>query len=257
MTRVPELPASVRLALWTTVAWRGDLDVADVPVRALPDLDHVGGDLDRLALWRDLGERALFVALPRQGDLSRVPLGPVPATALAAQVGECVYVAGIGGLLVPTIGQFGPEGDTGWRIDWTAYDADPVARHRLEMLDLREVERRLLTSLRDHTARFEAIGGSPWSHAARAAAEADLDTTRMGLPPDTPPRALRVIGLAATAASLADRAGALTALGSNGLDVGTVGGRELLLRDLRNDAEDALTDAANVAVMALAGWRPV
>ena len=66
-----ELPASVRLALWITASWRGDLGTTDALGRAFPDLDHVAGDLARLDVWRDLGEQALFVALPRPGDLSR------------------------------------------------------------------------------------------------------------------------------------------------------------------------------------------
>ena len=144
---VSELPASVRLALWVTAAWRGDLPTRDALARSFPDLDHVAGDLARLDVWRDLGEGALFVALPRPGDVSGMPRASTAATAHAAEAGECVYVAGIGGVLVPTLSTFGPEGDVGHRVDWTAYEADPVPRHRLEMLDLRDVERTLMTRL--------------------------------------------------------------------------------------------------------------
>src|SRR6478735_11103886 len=185
-----ELPASVRLALWVTAAWRGELPTKEALTRSFPDLDHVAGDLARLDVWRDLGEGALFVALPRAGDTSGMPRASGAATAHAAEAGECVYVAGIGGLLVPTLTSFGPEGDVGHRIDWTAYEAEPVPRHRLEMLDLRDVERTLLTRLAEHTTRLAEIGGQPWGQEARAAAQTDLDTKLWGVPRSTPGRAL-------------------------------------------------------------------
>ena len=168
-----ELPGSVRLALWVTSAWNGALSLRAAQARSFPDLDHVAGDLDRLELWRDLGERALFVALPRPGDTSRMPLCSLPAAALAAEAGECVFVPSVGGLLVPKLTEFGPSGDTGWRVDWSAHDAQPVPRHRLEMIDLREVERTLVSRLREHTEAFEQVGGTPWRTSARAEA---LDT---------------------------------------------------------------------------------
>ncbi|EWT01786.1 hypothetical protein N865_07970 [Intrasporangium oryzae NRRL B-24470] len=251
-----ELPASVRLALWVTTAWRGELSTSDALRRSFPDVDHVAGDLARLDVWRDLGERALFVALPRPGDLSRMPRGSASGSAHAAATGECVFVAGLGGLLVPTLTEFGPEGDIGLRVDWTAYDADPVPRHRMEMLDLRQVERDLLERLRDHVRAFESVGGAPWGHAARAEAEAAVDTGLWGLPDDTPGRALRVMALAANASQLAHHASSLSALGSGGLDAVTAGRRDVLLRTLAGDADAALADATNIAVMALAGWRP-
>ncbi len=251
-----ELPASVRLALWMTASWRGDLATTDALGRAFPDLDHVAGDLARLDVWRDLGERALFVALPRPGDISRMPRGSTAATAHAADAGECVFVAGIGGVLVPTLTEFGPEGDIGVRADWTAYEADPVPRHRMEMLDLREIERELMTRLREHTARFEEVGGHPWGQDARAEAEADLDTALWGIPPATAGRALRLMSLASNLSRVAHRNARSTSLGSGGLDAGTTANRTRLLLDLAADADTALADATNVAVMTLAGWRP-
>lgn len=253
---VSELPASVRLALWVTASWRGDLGTPDALQRAFPDLDHVAGDLARLDVWRDLGERALFVALPRPGDVSRMPRGSSAATAHAADTGECVFVAGIGGVLVPTLSEFGPEGDVGVRADWTAYEADPMPRHRMEMLDLREIERELMTRVREHTVRFEQVGGHPWGHEARAEAHADLDTALWGIPAATSARALRLMALAANLSRLAHRTANLTSLGSGGLDAGTATSRGMLLRHLAADADSALADATNVAVMSIAGWRP-
>lgn len=256
MARMPELPASVRLALWVTAAWRGDLPLREALARSFPDVDHAAGDLGRLEVWHDLGERALFVALPRPGDLSRMPLTSAAAAGHAADAGECVYVASLGGLLVPALSEFGPADDTGWRIEWTAYDAQPVPRHRLEMIDLRDVEGTLVARVREHTEAFERVGGTPWSHSARAEAEGQLGVVPWGLPDGLPGRALRVIALAATAGTIADSAARLTGLGADGLEAATNARRADLVRRLAADADHALADAANVAVMALAGWRP-
>ena len=146
-------------------------------------------------------------------------------------------------------------GDTGWRVDWSAHDAQPVPRHRLDMIDLRDVERTLVSRLGEHTEAFERVGGTPWRTSARAEAETALDSRPWGLPDDIPGKALRVMSLAATAAVLAERARRLSELGSDGLDLDTSARRESLVRSLAGDADDALADATNVAVMALAGWR--
>jgi hypothetical protein len=241
---VSELPASVRLALWVTAAWRGDVATKEALARAFPDVDHVAGDL------------ALFVALPRPGDTSRMPPGSVEAAAHAVVAGECVYVAGLGGVLVPTLTEFGPAGDVGLRLDWTAYEADPVPRHRLEMLDLRVIERELATRLHEHASGFESVGGHPWGPQARAEAEADLDTALWGIPARTSGRALRLMALASNVSRMAHRTASLTALGSGGVDAGTAHARSVRLRDLGADADAALGDATNVAVMSIAGWRP-
>src|SRR6476661_1377386 len=106
---MPELPASVRLSLWTTHAWATGSALENAVRRALPDVDHVEGDLDRLALWRDLGERALLVALPAPGDLVGMPRAAPEVLAAAADGGECVFVPALGGLLVPSISSFGND----------------------------------------------------------------------------------------------------------------------------------------------------
>jgi hypothetical protein len=253
---VPELPASVRLALWATVAWDGAVALAEAVERSFPDVDHVTGLHPVLQAWGDVGERALFVALPRPGDLGSLPRCAPSVAGHAAEAGECVHVAGVGGILVPTQTEFGPQGDTGLRIDWTSYDAEPTPRHRLEMLDLRQTERQLLDGMRHHTDQFEAAGGHPWDRQARADAEAGLRHSLWGLPHQVPPKALHVMALAATVSEMADRARALTDLGAHGVDTTTAARREQLLRSLASEADRALAEATNVAVMALAGWRP-
>lgn len=250
------LPASVRLALWTTAAWQGHLPPERVLAGALPDVDSVGGDLGRLDLWRDLGEGALLVALPRPGDPTSVPRTGPQALAAALEAGECVYVAGIGGLLVPVLSEYGSEGDRGLRADWTAYDSEPVPRHRLEMLDLRAVERALLASVRRHADGLEAVGGAPWDEVHRSEAEGLVGRAVWGLPEGTPDRAARVLTLAARVAALTDTARVGAALPRGPVAADPTARREALLSSLHDDADLALTAATNVAVMAMAGWRP-
>lgn len=254
---MPELPASVRLSLWTTHGWATGTPVERSIANALPDIDHVAGDLDRLALWHDLGERALLVALPAPGDLVGMPGASVDAQAAAAAGRECVFVPGLGGLLVPTISSYGSgaEGglDVGTRVDWTAYDADPVPRHRVEALEASQLERHLRDEIRTATEAIDAIGAQPFgAAAARELAEAALGG-RWGLPPGLPARAARVIALAGTVDSVVDLAlsagdGALTAAGA--------ASRHRLLLRLQRAAERALADATNAACATLAGWRP-
>jgi hypothetical protein len=254
---VHTLPASVRLALWTTAAWAGGSELESAIASALPDVDHVAGDLDRLATWRDLGERALLVALPSPGDLTGMPGAPVDVQGAAAAAGECVYVPGVGGVLVPTITAYGLETgsalDSGTRVDWRAHNADPVPRHRIEALDTSQLERQLREELADATEALDQVGGRPFSaETARELADAALGG-RWGLPPGLPARAHRVMVLAGTVGRIADVAldGPDDALSS-----GTARSRRVLLRRLQRAADIALADAANASCAVLAGWRP-
>lgn len=272
---MPELPASVRLSLWTTYAWssgtiagtnagtssgtssgsRSWLD--DVLRRALPDLDHVAGDLDRLTVWHEMGEQALLVALPSPGDLSGMPAASAAAQAIAAEVGECVFVPGVGGMLVPTMSSYGSGSggslDLGTRVDWTAYDADPVPRHRLEALEPSQLERHLREAIAAATASLDAVGGQPFgATAARELADAALGG-RWGLPPGLPGRPARVIGLAGTVSQVVDVA---LEAGDGALTVTTAAARHTVLLRLRRAADEALAAATNAACAVLAGWRP-
>lgn len=254
---MPELPASVRLSLWTTHAWATGTPVRDAIGRALPDLDHVAGDLDRLTLWRELGEQALLVALPAPGDLVGVPAASAEAQGAAAVGGECVFVPGLGGMLVPTISTYGagPEGglDVGTRVDWTAYDAEPVPRHRVEALEPSQLERHLREEIRSATEAIDAVGGRPFgATAARELADASMGG-RWGLPTGLPSRAARVIALAGTVATVVDVA---LAAGDGALTATEAGARHRLLLRLQRASERALADATNAACAVLAGWRP-
>ena len=160
-------------------------------------------------------------------------------------------------LLVPTIADFGPRSgsalDTGTRVDWKAYDADPMPRHRLEALEPSQLERHLRLELIEATEALERVGGRPFAgEAARELADAALGG-RWGLPDGLPPRAQRVIALAGTIGQVVD-----VALDGpdDALDTGTSQSRRSLLLRLQRTADRALADAVNAACAVLAGWRP-
>ncbi len=244
-----ELPASVRVALWATEALHGRLPVDQLPRRALPDVDECAGLVEQVRLWAGLGERAVLVALPRPGDLSGMPQGPVDLVAAATRSEECVFVPALGGALVPELTTFGPEGDRGWMATWTAYPSEPVATHRVEALDLGQTELALRRELADLTEALVRAGspafgpvaerGAARARAARAAAD-------WGLPDGLPPRATRVVDLAGTVLVLAD-AGLDTV--PHSLDSSSAVGRGEVLRRLRSHAARALAEATNVAVL--------
>ena len=248
------LPASVRLALWATASYAGRLPLEEVMDRALPDVDDVRGDVDRLALWRDLGERVVLVALPRPGDLSGMPRGSADLIAAATEAGECVFVPGIGGALVPTIESFGPEGDQGTQVTWTAYDAEPVPVHTLEALSLNEVDLRFRQELAEQTRQIDALDAKPWSGSgARARADQWVHPRGWGLPDGLPQRALRVLS-SASLVSLGTELG-LT-ISSPALTSATDERRRVLLTSLLASADRAVATAATVGALSLAGMRP-
>ena len=248
------LPVSVRLALWATASYAGRLPVEDVVGRAHPDIDHVAGDLDQLTLWRDLGERAVLVALPRPGKLTGMPRGSAELIVAATDAGECVFVPGVGGAMVPTIETFGPEADQGTQVTWTAYDAEPVQTHVLDALSLGEIEMSLRKALLNVTARIDELDTKPWNTGLRSLAD-DLPGKAWGLPEGLPPRAHQVM-------ATASRIGEVTDLGlsvhaeSQVLTSDLARQRRLLLTDLEAIADTAMAAAATVAALSLAGLRP-
>ncbi|PRY48912.1 hypothetical protein BCF74_1476 [Knoellia remsis] len=257
---MPELPASVRLALWVTAAWRSGGTIDDAVTSALPDVDAVGGGIRTLDLWRDLGERTVLVALPTSGDLAGMPRAAPDAVAAATDAEECLVAPGLGALLVPEWSTFGApsviesEGttgpDAGTRVDWTAYDCEPVPTHRVEALDPRETTRLLTDVVLETTHRLDELGGRPF-HAA-AAREAVPRPSAWALPDDIPGQTLRAITFAATI-------GTAAAAGidgpHDGPDAFTSTQRLDLLRALARAADRALADATNAAVSAIAHPR--
>jgi hypothetical protein len=249
------LPVCVRLALWTTAAYAGKLTVDEAVDRAHPDLDLFTGDLDRLSLWQELGERAVLVALPRPGDLSGMPRGSADLFAAATEAGECVYVPGIGAALVPTIEHFGPAEDQGTQVTWSSYDCDPVPVHTLEALSLGEIERGFRQELTERTLAIEALDAGPWAGSPFRSMADELGTGQWGLPDGLPPRATHIITMAAmigvaTELGLSDQAQSQVLTGTFAEQ------RRKQLKGLDASADMAMAAAATVAALSMAGLRP-
>lgn len=249
------LPVSVRLCLWATAAYSGRLTVQEAITAAHPDLDHVAGDLGHLALWLGLGERAVLVALPRPGNLSGMPRGSADLIAAATDAGECVYVPGIGGALVPTIGRFGPADDQGTSVSWTAYDCDPVPAHALEALSLSEIERGFRRDLAEHTSAIESLDARPWSGSPFRAMADGLSLGQWGLPDGLPSRATTIITMAALV-SVATRIGLSDEAQSQVLTGAVAEKRRVALTTLDCCADKAMAAAATIGALSLAGLRP-
>lgn len=247
------LPLSVRVALWASAAYAGRTAIEDVPTSSGPDLDAMEGLLEPLRTWRTFGERVVLVALPRPGDISGLPAGSPEFVDAALEAQECVIAPSLGTAAVPSLTTFGPPGDEGWRCDWTTFDVASVPTHRVEALDVRDVERTLRADLLALTDVLADSPGVPWHPEelvgrARVALDDDL-----GLPPDLDARALRVIARGADVLTLSDLG--LEAGTSEGLHSSATGRRETALRSLGSLASRALTDATNIAALQTAGLR--
>lgn len=245
------LPASVRVALWATEAFTDGSTLMELPPKALPGIDLVQGLIAPLTAWRDLGEPAVLVALPRPGALRGLPAGSPELVAAATAAEECVLAPGLGSVLVPTLEAYGPEGDRGWSARWATFDAQPVPVHRVEALDLGQTELSLRQELAALTEELAAVGAPP------LAAEQGLQGLRRrmssghgpwGLPPALPPRVLRVLDMAATVLAFAD---AGLEPGQESVDASSTGRRSVLLARLRDVATSALEDATNVGALHL------
>lgn len=247
-----ELPASVRVAVWASAALAGRLPVPQVAARALPDLDHVVGLEATLRLWQDLGEQVVLVALPRPGDVSGMPRGGGDLLDAATRALEMVFVPGVGAAMVPTIEPYGPQGDQGWQASWTAYDAEPTPAHRVQQVDASQVELSLRQDLATITTELAAVPGAPLGGAVAEALTRDRLDAQWGLPPQVPPRVLRVIELSGSVLAMAG-AGRDTRLQT--VDSSSTLQRERILARLADRAASALAAATNVAALHLAGWR--
>ena len=250
------LPVSVRLCLWATAAYAGQLPLEEVVARAHPDIDHVTGATDRLALWRDLGERAVLVALPRPGNLAGMPRGSAALIAAATDAGECVYVPGVGGALVPTVEQFGPDDDLGTQVTWTAYDSDPVPSHILEALSLHDIELGFRRELTACTSAIEALDATPWAGSPFRSMADERSASRWGLPDGLPKRATNVITMAALV-GVATELGLSAQSQSQVLTSAVAEQRRILLTALDAIADTAMAAAATAAALSMAGVLPI
>jgi hypothetical protein len=251
---VSVLPVCVRLSLWATAAYAGRLSI-DAAVRAAhPDLDDVSGDLDHLSLWRELGERAVLVALPRPGNLSGMPRGSAELISAATDAGECVYVPGIGAALVPAIEHFGPADDLGTRVTWSAYNCEPVPVHALEALSLSEIELQFRQELTEHTRAIEALDARPWAGSPFRSMADQLSVAQWGLPDGMPARATSIITMAA-AVGVATELGLSDEAQSQVLTGMVAEQRRVALTSLDAIADSAMAAAATISALSIAGLR--
>lgn len=243
------LPASTRLSLWVTAAWHGTLPVDEAVVRALPDVDDISGALSRFAVWGEFGEQVLACALPRPGAAGLLPRGPSDMRDAAIEHGECVFVPGLGGVVVPVVSEYGAASDLGVSVEFLAFDADPVPQHRLTGIDVGFAERELRAALGSSTAALEELdlGGTELRRPA-----VSRPSENWVLPDGLPARAARLIELAGTILSAVEVAQEHTG--------DLVGGRNgavfAQLQTLEGAATTALEQATNAAALQIAGLIP-
>lgn len=241
---MPELPASIRVALWTTHAWVRGAELEGSVRRALPDVDIVVGLTEQLALWRDLGERAVYAALPRPGALGLLPGGSATATGAATQIGEAVFAAGLGTVCVPAHVAFGAQ-QPGLALRWESFDADPVPVHRLAGVDVAAADQSLRSAVHSAIDTLEDGGWvDAWQRQRPGAAEREW-----GLPPELPHRVRGLILRAGSILEIAD-AGLEHAQGSASADLAAR--RRAPLHRLRDVATTALESASCAGVTYLA-----
>lgn len=246
-----ELPASVRLALWLTHAFHSGLSIEDAIVRALPDVDDVDGDVDRFGVWQDFGERVVCVDLPRPGVHGGLLPAADVATLAAQEAGECLFVPSLGGVVVPRLAHYGPEGDEGLRLTFESFDSDPVPAHRLAALSLPDIDRRFREAMILHVDDLEALHITPFAGSGgRARADRRLDEVQWALPEGLPARALRIITTAGLVIATLDAA---QGADDGALAAHRVSAKETALRSLLHEAELAVAEASTVAALALAG----
>lgn len=246
------LPLSARAALWASAVYAGRVTPEQARPRAHAGVTDVAGTLPEPGSWPPPGEDVVFVALPRPGSFSGMPHAPRPSLAAALEAGECLVAPTVGGLLVPQVQTFGPPGDQGRLLTWTAYPGQPLPLHSVEALDVRELGRALTVAVREATTDLQAAGGIPWQPWQ---AHPRADAQEAILPDGLPPRALGLLVQAATVHELAVEGLALEQQ-RPALDAGTSRLRSDVLRRLLDLADDALVGAVNVGALVLAGRRP-
>lgn len=243
MAVVPELPASVRVAVWISYAWSRGADPATVLRAALPDVDVVVGLEERLDLWRSLGEQGLYAALSRPGASGILPRCSGPALAAATDAGEAVFVAGVGGLAVPLQVPFGTASG-GLAIRWEGFDAEPMPVHRLAGVDVAGADQELRVAI--HTTT-EALGDGGWVDAWARPPSLGRAGREWSLPTEMPGRVLGLI----------TRAAGVLRIAESGLEHAD-GSTSALLAEQRRAAllslRDSATHALEAATCAAAGY---
>lgn len=228
----------MRVAVWVSHAWSVGADAESVLPHALPDVTDRGLGV-HLRLWQDLGERAVYAALPRPGDRGLLPDCRPDAYDAATGAGEAVFAAGIGSLAVPRFVGLDPS-RPGSGLTWDVFDAAAVPVHRLAGVDLPGADRRLRQEVH---AAIDALGDGGWVDAWQRDHGPGEDR-RWSLPPELPERARAVIVRSATVLQIAE-AGLLHATGSAGAGLAQARGHTLLrLREAASAALETATAAA-------------
>ncbi|WP_052466797.1 hypothetical protein [Mobilicoccus massiliensis] len=255
---MPELPASVRLALWATSALAGgehgrgeEIDHGAAVAAAAPDLPDVddAAALARLDLWAQLGERVVLVSLPAPGDLVGLPRGDATFVGAAVEAGECVWSSLFGGALVPVYETFGPADDEGLLLRWEAHECAPPPSHLQSSPSPAEIERGLREVTATAVRALEDLDSPAWRAGLRDVADERLQAGRWGLPDGLGPRVRRVIVQAATIGTIATTA--LERL-DDVPSVGVGANRDRILREVQFQARRALAAGACAASMELA-----
>ncbi|MEU9922968.1 hypothetical protein AB0H51_17000 [Streptomyces griseoluteus] len=250
-------PRSGRLAAWGNALLAGLVSPDDAVLAAvgddavhrvagLPGESGVVGLTLALGRLRALGVTGLRVALPAPGH----PLGlsgPPDFNTRALAAGEAVVCAGAAFGLVPEVTEAGPAGDVHVEVVWHVLpvrEAPPA-----DVPSLGEAERELAEALREATevlSRLDVAGSGPVAAAAIDAYRARAERDGEVLAPGYPPRAARVLELAA-------RVGLLVSLarerGHGGaVSASEMGARAEALRPVERTARRARVAAYNSVV---------
>lgn len=221
-----------------------DLDHEEALAQALPDVDIVLGLGEHLSLWRDLGEPAVYAALPRPGARGLLPECHDEAFDAAAFVGEALFAAGVGAVSVPRHVTFGAQ-QPGLALRWEAYGADPVPVHRLAGVDVAAADRELRTAV--HVA-IDTLEDGGWVDAWQRQRPGPVER-EWGLPPGLPERVRSLVVRAGGILEIVE-AGLAHADGSSSAELAAR--RRAPLQGLRGVAVTALEVAACAGVSYLA-----
>lgn len=165
---------------------------ADGPAQYIDGLDGQSEPLAALLIdWRLRGTTECLIALPIAGDVRGLP-GPDDVRSAALEVGSVVLAAGTAAV---------PAAEPG---HWTWLETEPVPR---DPLHLREAEAELMTTMRETADIFASLGPSRWhDDTAAGLAGARRGALDLGLPPEHPQQAVRLLTLAHRLAGAIDLA---------------------------------------------------
>ncbi|WP_432563415.1 hypothetical protein [Kineococcus sp. SYSU DK003] len=259
-----DLPRSARLAAWGTGVLTANVPLEravaavvrdDEPhvVRwegaALPGVASTPDDVTTLlagfAECAPAGSGRMLLTLPVPGDPRGLP-GPPAVNVAALEAGECV-VAELDGhperwALVPEVTEFGSVWEPGALVSWTVHAA--ASRRAPESSSVAESERELRTALSTATQALATLDVARWREEAadRIAAVRDGGLAKDAVPPDTSPRALRVLQTASRVLAIVELAGEDDGAAITSLEAGS---RARALREVGAVARRALVAAVN------------